>query len=71
MRPETISQKIDRIYEKGCTKNWDDFFVAGIILLSLATFSAYMYPILNLWMAFYPLGIFCIMIFCIFKEGGN
>jgi len=66
MFSETINQKINRAYIKGCTKNWSDFFLAGFILFALGTVSAYVYPVLDLWMAFYPLGILCISFFLIF-----
>jgi len=69
MYSEAVKRKINTIYVKGCSKNWNDFFYVSFILFSLGTISAYFYPILNLWMAFYPLGVVALSFFIVF--GGD
>ncbi len=69
MYSETVKQKLNMMYKKGCTHNWYDFFFATIILFSLGTVSFFFFPILNLWIAFYTLGILCLMAFLVFQEG--
>jgi len=71
MYPETIGQKINKIRERGHTKNWYDFFYATILLFILGNVSAFIYPLLNLYFAFFTLAVFCLGVFLVFQGVAN